>query len=56
MIHRLFQKYLCLSNMYNIAHVKIIKSSNFLLKNNYYLLKYYTFNIKRISFNTNLQF
>ena len=36
--------------------VKTTKSSNFLLKNNNYLLKYYTFNIKCTNSNTNLLF
>jgi hypothetical protein len=36
---------------YNIAHVKVVVI--FLLKNNNYLLKNYTFNIKCTSFNTN---
>jgi len=31
--------------MCNIAHVKTIKSINFLLKNNNYLLKCYIFNV-----------
>jgi hypothetical protein len=34
-----------LSNMCNVAHVKIAKSSNFLLKNNNNLFKNYTFSI-----------
>jgi hypothetical protein len=34
-----------LSNMCNIAHVKIVKSSNFWSKNNNYLFKNYTSNI-----------
>jgi hypothetical protein len=42
--------------MCNIAHVKIAKISNFLLKNNNNLFKYYTFNIKRTSSNTKLLF
>jgi hypothetical protein len=41
--------------MHNIVHIIPTKSSNFLLKNNNYLLKSkYTFNIKCISFDTNL--
>ena len=42
--------------MCNIAHVKVTKSGNFLLKNNNYLLVGYTFNIKCTSSNTNLLF
>jgi hypothetical protein len=45
-----------LSNMCNIAHVKVAKNGNFLLKNNKYLLKIYLFNVKYISSNTNLLF
>jgi hypothetical protein len=45
-----------LSIMCNIAHVMKIKSSNFLLENKNYLLKYYIFNIKCTNFNTNLLF
>jgi hypothetical protein len=42
--------------MCNIAYVKVINSSSnyLLLKNNNNLLKYYIFNIKCTSFNTNL--
>jgi hypothetical protein len=40
----------------NIAHVKETKYSNFLLKNNNYLIKSYIFKIKCTSFNTNLLF
>jgi len=35
----------------NIAHVKITKNSNYLLKNNRYLLTNYIFNRKYISSN-----
>jgi hypothetical protein len=49
-------KKLGLSNMCNIAHIKTTKSSNFFIKHNNYLLKIYTFNIKRICSNVNLQF
>jgi len=46
-----------LSDICNIVHVKAIKSVNFLLKNNKYLLKSYTIlNIKCTNFNTNLLF
>jgi hypothetical protein len=45
-----------LSNMCNIAHVKVIKSSKYLMKNNNYLLKNYIFNIKCTSSNENLLF
>jgi hypothetical protein len=45
-----------LSNMCNIAHVKVTKNGNFLLKNNNYLLKIYLFNMKYTSFNTDLLF
>ena len=41
-----------LSNMCNIAHVKISNSGNFFLKNNNYLFKSFIFNIKYTSFNT----
>jgi len=43
-----------LSNMCNIAHVKVTKNSNYLLKNNNYLLKNYIFNRKYTSSNTNI--
>jgi hypothetical protein len=45
-----------LSNICNIAHVKVTKNSNFLLKSNYYLLKNNIFNIKCTSSNINLLF
>jgi hypothetical protein len=45
-----------LCNICNIAHTKVIKSDNFLLKNNNNLLKMYSFNVKHTNFNTNLLF
>jgi hypothetical protein len=45
-----------LSNMCNIAHVKVTKNSNFFKKNNNYLLKIYSFNVKCTSSNAKLLF
>jgi len=45
-----------LSNMCNIAYVKVTKNSKFLLKINNYLLKSYVFNTKYTSFNAKLLF
>jgi hypothetical protein len=42
-----------LSNMYKIAHIKVTKINNYLLKNINYLLKIRTFNKKCRSFHTN---
>jgi len=45
-----------LSNMCNIAYVKVTKNSKFLLKINNYLLKSYVFNTKYTSSNVKLLF
>jgi len=42
--------------MYNNAHVKETKSSNFLSKINNYLLKSYIFKLKCTNYNKNLLF
>jgi hypothetical protein len=42
--------------MCKIAHVKVTKNSNYLLKNTNYLFINYTFNKKCTSFHTNLSF
>jgi hypothetical protein len=44
------------SNMCKIAHVKVTKNSNYLLRNTNYLFKSYTFNKKCTSSHTNLLF